>query len=271
MLENRFADTGGATALVRVFEGDETHAFAQAAIEVLSRRRRLSVGISAVHFDEMMGVETDRRLVATILSAYVASSAYSDMWNYLGRPQMSAIPLHMCVLRAVDVGHVPAHVPFHQDLAFMGDAFPSMNCWIALDDCGPGFGVPSLEVIADPLDRPLEIVPHQQRKYLFHRNIELDLDRLHTMYAAEAFWHPDFRAGEGMLFNQYAPHRSYLEPGMRGMRRSMEIRLCPAAEVPSVDHWSPKVEVSNVDGVHELVLVDGSGVRSLFSVVETGL
>lgn len=97
----------------------------------------------------------------------------------------------------------------------MTDRFPSMNCWVALDDCGPGFGMPSLEVLAAPVDRRLDIVPEEQRQFVYHRNIELDLETLRTRYATEAFWHPDFRSGDGILFNQYAPHRTYIEPGMQ--------------------------------------------------------
>lgn len=252
-----------------IFEADEAQAFARSASDIFIRCRRLSVGASALYFDELMDAAENRQVVATILSAYVASAAYREMWTYLGRPECAAIPLHMCLLRTVDVGHVPAHVPFHQDVAFMTDAFPSMNCWVALDDCGPGFGVPSLEVLAAPVDRRLEIVPSEQRRFVYHRNIELDLDVLRTRYAAEAFWHPDFRTGDGILFNQYAPHRTYIEPGMQGERRSLEIRLCPAAALPAIAPWLPKVEVGNAGGRHELVLVDASGARRLFSVVET--
>lgn len=252
-----------------IFKADEAQAFARSAVEIFIRCRRLSVGASALYFDELMDGAEERQVVATILSAYVASAAYREMWTYLGRPERAAIPLHMCLLRMVDVDHVPAHVPFHQDVAFMTEAFPSMNCWVALDDCGPGFGVPSLEVLAASVDRRLDIVPPEQRQFVYHRNIELDLDALRTRYGAEAFWHPDFRTGDGILFNQYAPHRTYIEPGMRGERRSLEIRLCPAAALPATAPWAPKVEVSNAGGTHELILVDASGTRRLFSVVET--
>lgn len=252
-----------------IFESEEARDFARSAGEIFVRRRRLSVGASALYFDELMDVDEDRRVVAAILSAYVASPAYRQMWTYLDRPAQAAIPLHMCLLRTVDVAHVPAHVPFHQDVAFMTEGFPSMNCWVALDDCGPGFGTPSLEVLAAPVDRRLGIVPDDQRRFVFHRNIELDLESLRTDHAAEAFWHPDFRIGDAILFNQYAPHRTYIEQGMRGERRSLEIRLCPAAALPATAPWVPKVEVGNAGGVHEMVLVEGSGVRRLLSVVET--
>ena len=265
--------TDGAVVAVRkldgIFEPDEARDFARSAGEIFLRRRRLSVGASALYFDELMDVAEDRQAVSTILSAYVASSAYREMWICLDRPAQAAIPLHMCLLRTVDVAHVPAHVPFHQDVAFMTDGFPSMNCWVALDDCGPGFGVPSLEVLAAPIDRRLEPIPHEQRRFVYHRNIELDVETLQASFEAEAFWHPDFRSGDGVLFNQYAPHRTYIEPAMRGTRRSLEIRLCPAAALPASPPWTPKVEVGNAGGTHELVLVDGAGTRRLLSVVET--
>ena len=260
---------GAVRKLDGIFEPDEARAFARSAGEIFLRRCRLSVGASALYFDELMDVAEDRQVVSTILSAYVASPAYREMWTYLDRPAQVAIPLHMCLLRTVDVAHMPAHVPFHQDVAFMTDGFPSMNCWVALDDCGPGFGVPSLEVLAAPVDHRLAVVPLEQRQFVYHRNIELDLEELRTQYTPEAFWHPNFRTGDGVLFNQYAPHRTYIEPGMRGARRSMEIRLCPAAALPAGAPWVPKVEVSNAGGRHELILINGSGARRLLSVVET--
>lgn len=252
-----------------IFEPDEARSFAGSAEEILVRRNRLSVGPSALHFGDMLDADEDRQAVATILSAYVVSAAYRAMWTYLDRPTCAAIPLQMCLVRTVDVAHVPAHVPFHQGVAFMTEAFPSMNCWVALDDCGPGFGVPSLEVLAAPVDHRLAVVPLEQRQFVYHRNIELDLEELRTQYTPEAFWHPNFRTGDGVLFNQYAPHRTYIEPGMRGARRSMEIRLCPAAALPAGAPWVPKVEVSNAGGRHELILINGSGARRLLSVVET--
>lgn len=209
------AAAGKVVKLDGIFEADEAHAFAESTEEILVRYSRLSVGASALHFNEMMDIAEDRQAVAKILSAYVASAAYRAMWAYLDRPAKAAIPLHMCLLRTVDVANTPAHVPFHQDVAFMTDRFPSMNCWVALDDCGPGFGMPSLEVLAAPVDRRLDIVPEEQRQFVYHRNIELDLETLRTRYATEAFWHPDFRSGDGILFNQYAPHRTYIEPGMQ--------------------------------------------------------
>jgi hypothetical protein len=260
--------TAGVRHLGRVFEPGEAAAFAATMAEIMSRYGRHSVGASAVYFDELIGVDADRHFVADVLSAYVASPAFDAMWQRIGRPDRSAIPLNKSLLRTVDVSHVPAHVPFHQDVAFMMADSPSMNCWVALDDCGPGFGTPSLEVLAASVDSRLDIVPYEQRQFRFHRNIELDLATLRSRYPEECFWHPDFRCGEGILFDQFAPHRTYIEPGMRGARRSMEIRLCPAAAVPNEAPWTPKVEIRLAGGAHELTLVQESGARRLMSFVE---
>lgn len=260
---------GAVKKLERIFEIEETLTFVESAAEIFTRNRRLSVGASAVFFQELLEAAEERQVIAAILSAYVASPAYREMWIHLGRPARAAIPLRMCIIRAVDVAHVPSHVPFHQDVAFMTENFPSMNCWVALDDCGPRFRMPSLEVVAAPVGRRLRIVPYEQRQFVYHRNIELDLQTLQQHYPAEAFWHPDFRSGDCVIFDQYVPHRTYLEPEMRGVRRSLEIRICPASALPIAEPWTPKVEVGNAGGTHELVLIDGAGMRRLLSVVET--
>jgi len=141
-------------------------------------------------------------------------------WRAALRDALGAEPeciASQCWLRC---GRPPHH--WHQDGALHHDfgaqpqpppqALLAMcTCWIALTPCG--VDAPGIEWLRTPLTRLLGV----------H---ELDDSALRARFGREAFVHPAFAAGEGLLFDGALLHRTHITAAMHRPRRSIELRFC---------------------------------------------
>lgn len=90
---------------------------------------------------------------------------------------------------------------------------PLLTCWLPLDVCAGDR--PALEFVRSRLD------------LLLHYT-ELDDATLRRRFAPEAFWVPELRPGDGLIFLNGTLHRTYAHPEMRRDRLSVEYRFFPA-------------------------------------------
>jgi hypothetical protein len=91
---------------------------------------------------------------------------------------------------------------YHQDGAFLGDAIRTVDCWIALSDCGPGTGRPAIDVVP----HRFEIIPPGQAGATFPWSLAAEtVERLAGGASIES---PTFAEGDALFFDERLPHRT---------------------------------------------------------------
>jgi len=104
-------------------------------------------------------------------------------------------------------------VQFHQDAGFIGTE-PWYNFWTPLQDCGGD--APGLEVV---MGSGVPVVDFGKVN---------DPVRMETYvgrtYASQAWWAPELKAGDALVFTSMMFHRTQTGPNHTGMRYSLEIR-----------------------------------------------
>ncbi len=151
---------------------------------------------------------------AQVLDDLVASGAIAAVAEHFGdRPLFS---LQKSTLRCSPP--VNAITGWHQDGSFLGDGARAMNIWVALSACGGDLPTPALELVPR---RVPDIMPTD--------------GGLGSASIAEASVarvagdtppiHPQFAAGDAIMFDERFVHRTYLTPGMRDARYALECWL----------------------------------------------
>ena len=97
----------------------------------------------------------------------------------------------------------PEHVPPMNEL---------LTCWIPLDPCG--VDSPGLEFVRG------------RRQGLLHFT-ELADSGLQQRFPSDQFWAPELVFGDGLIFLNSVLHRTFVRPGMRENRISVEYRIFP--------------------------------------------
>jgi hypothetical protein len=113
-------------------------------------------------------------------------------------------------------------VPFHQDMLVC--ARKCMNVWIPIDPCGPGTGLPGLELVAQQLPGLLQTTSTGDSEYAM-QHMEIPEATVRAAVPEEALWRPRFRVGDALLFLGSTVHRTLVEPGMDRLRVSIELRF----------------------------------------------
>jgi Phytanoyl-CoA dioxygenase (PhyH) len=188
----------------------------------------------------------DRPDVQTFAQATVAAA--------MG-PLADAIHAHFGEAAAVPLGlinfrrHRPrdgagtfAPTGFHQDCSFLGPG-RALNLWLALDDCGDT--APGLEVLA--VKQHADMAGELGGEWRSFGDPEAGSSLLTLDEAKIAARFPDarrigprFRAGDGVLFDQFGIHRTYANGRTMDPRISMEIRCFPVSGVPATyAGWMP--------------------------------
>jgi hypothetical protein len=117
--------------------------------------------------------------------------------GHLGeRPAMIA---NKWVLRRSPSGKIGAD--FHQDGAFLGTGIRTVDCWIALSDCGPGTGRPAIEMV--PRRFPL-LEAGEAAAFWW----SLHPDTVRSAMPDAEVASPTFRAGDALFFDELLPHRT---------------------------------------------------------------
>jgi Phytanoyl-CoA dioxygenase (PhyH) len=108
-----------------------------------------------------------------------------------------------------------ANSAWHQDGAFLGTATRTVNCWLALSDCGED--APGLEVYPRRLNALAET---GTRGAAFPWVVSDEV--LKDMAQTAALASPRFKGGDALLFDQMFLHRTGVRPGMTRERLAIE-------------------------------------------------
>lgn len=134
-----------------------------------------------------------------------------------GQPQPSHIT---SIRRMVPGGNRLSMLPFHQDQAVIGR--PTLNLWVALSPCGRD--APRLEVVLT--DRTELLPTHCPEDIPFATNrLQIEETLVASTFGIDALWHPEFAAGDAMVFKGTTVHRTYKKPEMSSPRLNAEMRL----------------------------------------------
>lgn len=134
-----------------------------------------------------------RRLV----DLFADSGLRSAVTGYLGeRPAMIA---NKWVLRRSPSGK--QGTDYHQDGAFLGADIRTIDCWIALSDCGPGTGLPAMDLVPRRFD---VLEPDPEAVFDWAQSEAAVMAVMPDAAVAS----PVFAAGDALLFDERLPHRT---------------------------------------------------------------
>ena len=132
-----------------------------------------------------------------LVEVFTASGVRDAITDYFQeRPVMIA---NKWVLRKTATGKIGKD--FHQDGAFLGDGIRTIDCWIALSDCGPGTRKPAVDLI--PRRFPI-LASGADAAFSWSLSEEAV-----TAAAPDAeIVSPVFAAGDALFFDERLPHRT---------------------------------------------------------------
>jgi len=134
---------------------------------------------------------------------FVGSGLRDTIGSYLGeRPAMIA---NKWILRRSP--HGVEGFDFHQDGRFLGEGIRTLDCWIALSDCGPGTGRPGIDVIPRRVAL-LESDPAATFPWSLSEEFTL------ASFPDVAPESPIFSAGDALFFDELLPHRTSHGPDL---------------------------------------------------------
>ena len=137
---------------------------------------------------------------------------------YLGTERLAALA-GKCLIRRHWRTDAKSLSPFHQDAMAVQRSAPMLTCWMPLNRCGAT--APGLEVVAQHLEATL---PISDTPVSNHAPMEIDEATVLRAFG-DRLWHPEFEAGDVMIFEPHTVHRSYVSDGMTEVRYSVEVRI----------------------------------------------
>jgi hypothetical protein len=143
--------------------------------------------------------------------------------DYLGEP--SLLSVGKSTLRRVPP---TSSSGWHQDGAFLGPEIRTVNCWIALTDCGDE--APGLDLYPRRLHKVLSETGADDADYDWSAGDSV-VDALAQRTAAPIV-SPRFKAGDAMFFDQLCLHRTGVRPGMTKDRLAIESWLFAGSTFP---------------------------------------
>lgn len=118
-----------------------------------------------------------------------------------------------------------APIDFHQDGAFMGEDIASLNCWIALSDCGTGYDLHGMDIVPIRLMNTFE-------KGTGVYNWMISAKRVEEHYSPEAVVTPTFNAGDMFFFDHLLVHRTQSIPNSACKRYAIETWFFDSVNFP---------------------------------------
>lgn len=197
---------------------------------------RSTTAINVVHFHHLFRDGNYQDVVLDYIGQITKSNAFDFSTDLLGRD--IAYVLTISQLRVQYPTMPTTHVPLHQDLAFTGIDYPVLNLWVPLVDCGES--APGLEFIDRFVDTDLtHMVEEDKTDSVNFAAIDLDSREafLRERYGGEVI-NPILKAGDAMVFDQFALHRTAIREGMTRPRYSLELRGFAAEHMfADPDRW----------------------------------
>jgi hypothetical protein len=148
------------------------------------------------------------------------------------RPALAA---EKCTMFRVRVSQDPnMHVAdWHQDGAFLGDGIRTINCWFALSRCGRD--APGMDVMPRRIERVLPLGEEG-----CHFDWTVSPKTVERAFPGVRPWRPEFQAGDVLMFDELAVHRTAADEGMPNVRYAIESWFFAPSAYP-IDRSTPLV------------------------------
>jgi len=160
---------------------------------------------------------------AVLVEEFLRAGVVDAIEGYLGEP--AYLSVGKTSLRRVDP-NIPT--AWHQDGAFLGEHIRTVNCWVALSDCGED--APGLDLLPRRVEHLCVTGTHGTPfDWSIADTAVEDLAReVDTPVVS-----PSFRAGDALFFDQLFVHRSGIHPGMTMPRYAIEAWHFAGSTFPS--------------------------------------
>lgn len=152
------------------------------------------------------------RALADFIAFLKAHGVVREIEEYLG--ERAFLSVAKSTLRRVPPD---TSTGWHQDGAFLGTDLRTVNCWLALSDCGDG-EAPGLDVYPRRLDRFVEMGTRDAFAWWVVSDGAADDLVAETVPIAS----PSFKAGDALLFDQMNLHRTGARPNLKRPRLAIE-------------------------------------------------
>jgi hypothetical protein len=161
--------------------------------------------------------------LAVLLDEFLRAGVVDAIEGYLGEP--AYLSVGKTSLRRVDP-NIPT--AWHQDGAFLGEHIRTVNCWVALSDCGEDS--PGLDLLPFRVDQLCATGTHGTPfDWSIGDTVVEDLAR----EVGAPIVSPSFSAGDALLFDQLFVHRTGIQPGMTKPRYAIEAWHFAGSTFPS--------------------------------------
>lgn len=114
---------------------------------------------------------------------------------------------------------------YHQDGAFLGEGIRTVDCWIALTDCGPGTGNPAMDLVP----RRFEVLESGEGAAF---RWSLSEDAVAAAAPGAPVVSPTFAAGDALFFDERLPHRTSVGTDL-GTRHAVESWFVAPSSYPA--------------------------------------
>lgn len=160
-------------------------------------------------------------LTEKLLKLYEKKQLKALLRNYFDNEP--CVSVYKWVLRRADPPQAP--IDFHQDGAFMGDEIASLNCWIALSDCGTGYDVHGMDIVP---------IRHMNafEKGSGVLNWTISANSVVEQYSEAAIVTPTFKAGDIFFFDHLLVHRTQSIPNPACKRYAIETWFFDSVNFP---------------------------------------
>jgi hypothetical protein len=213
----------------------------------LDQEDQFSLKVGTVHFLALMGDPVGRAFVLDLFAALADGPAWRLFRRLFG--DEVAFPLRLCTIRWHAPPFEDTPVPLHQDVGFIGPAFPVVNCWLTFTRAGGDAAGLEIEPVKLASELPKHGDPRRAANINFW-SIEIDPQAAAERLTSAERLRPLLDPGDAVLFDQFTPHRTWAEPSMTEPRVSVELRGCRAAH-HGPDHKFPDklILTATADGV----------------------
>jgi hypothetical protein len=120
-----------------------------------------------------------------------------------------------------------AYGDFHQDGAFLGEGIRTVDCWIALSRCGPGTGLPALEVMPLRVEGILETDARAMYTWT------VAAPKVRELLPDVPIARPIFKPGDALFFDELLPHRTSVGREL-GTRYAIESWFVAPSSYPDI-------------------------------------
>jgi hypothetical protein len=196
---------------------------------LLDNEEQLSLKVGTIHLQALMTEASGRAFALDLFQALTVGKAWRLFRRVFGDDV--AFPLRLCTIRWHRPPFADSPTPLHQDVGFVGSDFPIINCWLTLTPAGGDAAGLEIEPVKLTRELPKHGDPRRASNFNFW-SIEIDQNAARDQLGPLERVRPILQPGDAVLFDQFTPHRTWVDASMTQPRISVELRGCRAS-----NHW----------------------------------